>query len=215
MRPIKFYAIQLFAGCLVFLKWALFAFQRIFTVLRNNKLGFFTKIITQIKMDYQFVGIQQPSFIDIFINNISKSRYPRKRKNTMYIIIKNNMRIAKICIRLLCFIETNNNCNMERDIFLFHYWVLIFNIHIPIHYPKWPSFYWKKPPLNTDCVFFIQSAHSNRFASLPWIIHLIMQSKSRLVYSKTSLYFLRTIQSRIIRNELHKTQIQKFMFNNL
>ena len=111
---------------------------------------------------------------------------------------KKNMRFASIFIRLLCFIETNNNCNMVRDIFLFHYWLLIFNIHIPIHYPEWPSFYWKKPPLNTDCVFFIQRAHSNRFASLPWIIHLIMQSKSRLVYSKTSPIFLRPKQCRII-----------------
>ena len=102
------------------------------------------------------------------------------------------MRFASIFIRLLCFIETNNNCNMVRDIFLFHYWLLIFDIHIPIHYPKWPSFYWKKPPLNTDCVFFIQRAHSNRFASLPWIIHLIMQSKSRLGGNKTSFIFSET-----------------------
>ena len=124
----------------------------------------------------------------------------------MYVITKKNMRFASIFIRLLCFIETNNNCNMVRDIFLFHYWLLIFNIHIPIHYPEWPSFYWKKPPLNTDCVFFIQRAHSNRFASLPWIIHLIMQSKSRLVYSKTSHCFLRIIKPRIILNKLQKTQ---------
>ena len=148
----------------------------------------------------------------VYLSTISPKVDTLKIKNAMYVITKNNMIFAITCIRILCFIETNNNCNMERDIFLFHYWVLIFNIHIPIHYPKWPSFYWKKPPLNTDCVFFIQSAHSNQFASLQWIIHLIMKSKSTLVNLKTSLCFFK---NNTIWNKLQKTQIQKFMFNNL
>ena len=41
----------------VFLKWALFAFQRIFPVLRNNKLRFFTEIITQLQIDHPLVAI--------------------------------------------------------------------------------------------------------------------------------------------------------------
>ena len=124
MRLIKFYAILLFAGCLVLLKWALFAFERIFTVLRNYKLPFF-------QQNQKFWSCNSINNLFRFIikpHNLicsSKSLFP---------VGSSNMCIehcASSAILFTC-IEAKNNCNMVWDIFLFHYCHYWFPISISL-----------------------------------------------------------------------------------